>query len=184
MKNKPVLIHIPKTAGSSMVRLPWLDYAGHATYDEAVKMFGRERFYFSVVRHPVDRFISCMAVVYQNRHNYPPSIQWICQEDFKSFIERISGRLLDYQGDQLNNLQQVLFRGQYEQIGDIFTIRYEKLMIGLNLIAEKAGVAFNPQNLQHLGAMQLEFPRLSDRARELIAEYYKEDMQKFGYVLK
>lgn len=181
MNNKPVLVHVPKTAGSSMVRLPWLDYVGHDTYENAKKRFGLGRFYFAVVRHPVDRFIRCMEVVYLNIQNYPEYLQKMAICSFKKFIENLTNSLNEYDFcKDVTPIQYVLFRSQLMQIGNIPNIiYYEALIDGIQHIAHKVGAMFSPDDLQHLGAMTLAKPEINYKAKRLIEEYYWEDMERF-----
>ena len=179
---KPVFIHVPKTGGSSVLRLPWVDYAGHATYGEAVEQFGVERLYFSVIRHPVDRWVSCMAVVWQNIGNYPADIRQYVG-GFGEFLEGLARDLAlkDFTG--CSGIQKVLFRGMAEQLrgGKVFPVHFKTLHFGLGTVAYKTGAKFNKLELQHLGKTEIEKPKLSEGAFKAVAEYYKEDMERYGY---
>ena len=188
MKTKPVFIHVPKTGGSSIVRLKWLDYAGHATYKEAMDKFGADRLYFAVVRHPVDRFISCMEVVYLSKDNYPEYIKKPGMSFFPEFIQLMADQLqynfkhLSIAKIKLTPIQKVLFRSQTEQLGKLsFAIRYESLLKGLNLFAAVVDAEFKPEDLQHLGKSTLPKPKISAQTRKLIEDYYREDMKNYGY---
>ena len=188
MKNKPVFIHVPKTGGSSIVRLKWLDYAGHATYKEAMDKFGADRLYFAVVRHPVDRFISCMEVVYLNKGNYPKllgAIEDIFPCAFEYFINHIASWLDDFDVLIKAPSQKILIRSQTEQLGELFltlTVKYESLIEGLKFVSAVADAEFKPEDLQHLGKSTLPKPKISAQTRKLIEDYYREDMKNYGYL--
>ena len=180
---KPVLVHVPKTGGSTLVRLPWLDYAGHATYNEARKMFGEDRLYFGVVRHPVDRFVSCMAPVFQYAQNYSLEIQGLAGGgSFQLFVKKIAERLdrlgLEYE-------DHVFFRQQVRQLGSIAMIIYfENFKTGIRHIADQYGEHFEEQKLNHYGKIEYERPKLDTRTIRLIESFYCFDMNRYGYESK
>lgn len=190
MKKKPVFIHVPKTAGSSILHsFDWFYYAGHATYEEAVEMFGADCFYFAVVRHPVDRFISCMAVVYQNIDNYP-YIMGCLEGDvdenssFADFLRAIVNWLPDLNfKNHVRKPQKVLFRSQSEQLKGLpCVIYYDDLYYDL----EKIYWRFVDKRLmigpiKNLGQTTIPKPRLGKDTIALIEEYYKQDMHRFGF---
>lgn len=60
-KSELIFIHVPKVAGSSMERLPWVGGAGHKTAQELRKVAGEKwlkYLSFGFVRHPLDRLLS------------------------------------------------------------------------------------------------------------------------------
>lgn len=184
--NKPVLVHVPKTAGTSVHKLSWVRYAGHVTHGEAMKLHGVDSFYFSIVRHPVDRFISCMAAVYQAKNAFRTGqIKGLLQESFKGFIEGIAEMLhnMEYYDEIREN---IYFRPQIGfTMGVQFIIYFEQLNEGLLMLSDKFRFRFVPSDLKHEGGIRLHKPdRLSDRAIYLIESFYHEDMIRFGYESK
>lgn len=83
-----VYIHIPKTAGSSIESVSWMGGAGHWTIRDMARAASKSgavvdldrAFKFTVVRDPLDRFVSCFF-----HKQYPHIDNWGYEGDKEGF---------------------------------------------------------------------------------------------------
>lgn len=140
-----VLIHIPKTAGTSMRKGVWQGrYEGpvHGSIPES----WREHFRFAFVRHPLDRFVSAWKMFTEGTHNepgwsLPADARPLSLNDFadivfddsilfderrRSFEEKIRHHAMP-QTHPFYCLDQAQFVGRYECLAQDFARLAEKL---------------------------------------------------------
>ncbi len=181
---KPLaFVHVPKTAGTAIshaygrsdIYLP-----GHVTYEEARKMYGETPVYFSVVRHPVERFKSVVALMYASKDPELCPIPELQRARPGLTLSGFTGMLLclmtNYKYRDL-----LLIRSQTAQLQNIpFTIKYEYLDAGIifmSYISEQAVVPI----LKEENITKHDKPALSEREHTFIKNYYHEDMARYGY---
>ncbi len=184
MTNKPIFVHIPRTGGGSVSRLSWIHSAGHITYSSARKFFPTQ-FMFTIIRNPVDRFISCMEPIYLDTKGYTDILDEWANASLKEFIEIVAGRLnkLNFCTDPKFG-QFTMFWSQYEQVKGIDRfIAHEKLIDGLRLIADETGNTFKPHDLIHINKSKLNKPELSQEACSAIESHYKNDMDMWREII-
>lgn len=189
-KNNFIFIHIPKVAGTSILRaigkqrggrnhLPWY------VYKTANPVFFENAFKFSLVRNPWDRTLSAYRYLCRggNRSSDISLSQKIRRyKDFSDFVRNGLGA-----GLYRNHL---LFLPQSEFVvtgeGEIavdFIGRYENLHGDCRFIFEKIGI--NPDQLEKKNSSGTienyrRFYKMSDDV-EIIDSLYKQDIRVFGY---
>lgn len=189
-----LFIHVPKTAGNSIMRAFWPDAIqseflhGHDTRNKEYRFFKdtvryRDQFTFCFVRNPWDRVVSayhylqagggCSADAEDARRFVAP------YADFNQFVRR--GRW------KSGLLQQIHFRPQYEwcvsRRGALpdFVGRFENLQADFNRVCARIGI--EPVTLPHSNkAKHAHYTKYYNRRTSgIVAKYYKKDIAYFGY---
>jgi len=199
-KNKCIFIHIPKTAGSSVLQLfhdggarwhlSWLHYF------RANQRCFKHYYKFTVVREPIARLFSAYnyCVAGGNLSAFDVAMQQLIKEnsvDFNSFIIKVLST--DF------ILQQELFLPQYLYIYDRqFTcrvdkiLRYERLSEEWKTIASEQGF---PQRLPKVNVTKAilknsgvkcasQIPNLSDAALAKVMLLYQKDFELLNYPMR
>lgn len=190
-----LFIHVPKTAGNSIMWALGLDpenpadfVHGHNTRYEDYIFFKntvryRDQFTFCFVRNPWDRVVSAYHYLQAgglNEDDARDARQFVAPHThFKQFVRR--GRW------KSGLLQQIHFRPQYEwcvsRRGALpdFVGRFENLQADFNHVCERIGI--EPVTLPHSNkAKHAHYSKYYDRRTSaIVAKYYRKDIDYFGY---
>jgi hypothetical protein len=182
-----VLIHIPKTAGTSIRKGAWQGRYEGPVHGHLPPHW-QDYFRFAFVRHPLDRFISVWKMFTEGTHNEPGwsmpadarplSLDAFAQIVFddsilfderrRSFEEKIRHHAMP-QTHPFYCLQQAEFIGRYEQLSTDFA-----------QISQRVGLT---TPLPHMHRTQhgdwSEY--LSGSLLEHCRTFYREDLQELGY---
>jgi hypothetical protein len=182
-----VLIHIPKTAGTSIRKGAW-----HGRYEGPVHghlpLEWQHYFRFAFVRHPLDRFISVWKMFTEGTHNEPgwtmpkdahplPLADFaeivfddsiVFDERRRSFPEKIRHHAMP-QTHPFYCLRQAEFVGRYERLASDFAVVAQR--VGLNAPLP------HMHSTQH-GAWS---EYLSGSLLERCRTFYRDDFQELGY---
>ncbi len=172
-----VLIHIPKTGGSSIRHGIWAsNYDGPAFAE--IPSDWRSFFKFAFVRHPLDRLVSAWADFAQLR-NYKGDIEdfvaivmdetIIYDERRKTMEERIRHHAIP-QTHRFNNLQEADFVGRYENYNADLAYILERVGKSVNTVP-----ALRKTNRGHY------HDYLKGESLQKIADYYADDFRLLGY---
>jgi hypothetical protein len=182
-----VLIHIPKTAGTSIRKGAWQGRYEGPVHGHLPPHW-QDYFRFAFVRHPLDRFISVWKMFTEGTHNEPGwsmpadarplSLDAFAQIVFddsilfderrRSFEEKIRHHAMP-QTHPFYCLQQAEFIGRYEQLSTDFA-----------QVSQRVGLT---TPLPHMHRTQhgdwSEY--LSGSLLEHCRTFYREDLQELGY---
>ena len=182
-----VLIHIPKTAGTSIRKGAWQGRYEGPVHGHLPQEW-QSHFRFAFVRHPLDRFISAWKMFTEGTHNEPGwsmpadarplSLDAFAQIVFddsilfderrRSFEEKIRHHTMP-QTHPFYCLQQAEFIGRYEQLSTDFA-----------QVSQRVGLT---TPLPHMHRTQhgdwSEY--LSGSLLEHCRTFYREDLQELGY---
>ncbi len=191
-KKNVIFLHIPKTAGTSIRETllfypPFgkiLQYDQHHTAKQILYLIGKEKweesFKFCFVRNPWDRLLS--------QHRYFVRQGKIKEEDkdFKHWAKRrfaIANErdplrkqnrhfypASDWMKDKKGNLMEIDFIGRFENLENDFKILCDKL----NWHTELKTMNIAPTKINYRDAYDEEL-------RELTEDFFKEDVERFGY---
>jgi hypothetical protein len=182
---KLIFIHIPKCAGTAVevffAGRTWSNInkkTTHITAQEAVKLYGRETwdscFTFSVVRNPWARLLSFFNMFRQTNP----------KAEFDSWIRQVCSRKgLRFEGIQVERSMTEYLAGPDGQIMVNFVGKMESLADDFRTIAQRAGY---PPTATLPPVMVAKYDRdyrtlYTPETRDLVAERYREDVQRFGY---
>ena len=186
---KTIFVHVPKAAGTSIerhLRLSDKDVVGGHTTAMAFRAKYPEVFdsyyKFSVVRHPVDRFVS--AYSYLKEHPIHPALNNEVIHESGSldrFVDmvRASPTIL---GNIVHLMPQSRFICDNE--GKVLTdsvYRFENMEEAWKQICERIGITHAPLarlNPSHREALDQDS---QDSLISLVTDYYKEDYARFSY---
>ena len=183
-KKKFVFIHINKTGGTSITRVVGQPYRRHLTAKEVIDDIGMEKwrkaYKFTVVRNPWDKYFS----MYKWRKK--TNIRGIADEDI-SFSDWVKRTLEEKDPDYYDYFLQRMFQPQVDWLKDYSghidmdkIIRFENLQHDFKKVADTIGA---PAELPHYHkTQQVSYREFYDaEAREIVAEWFKEDIKRFDY---
>tara|TARA_A100001391_G_scaffold158114_2_gene116440 strand:+ start:2216 stop:2902 length:687 start_codon:yes stop_codon:yes gene_type:complete len=186
-KNKCIFIHIPKTAGTSILHA--LGHKGgrdHSTYREFMKANPtrfNDYFKFCFVRHPEDRFIS-LYKYFKNGGNNRGDI--LMSQKIKKEGMTVSDFALYLEDAQLY-LCNPMFWPQFMYICDSHlnimvdsVFRYEKIEEDFKVLSEKIGLS---SSLQSKNRSQPSNENISEEAKRIVGKIYKQDYKIFNYTM-
>jgi len=170
-ERKCFFLHIGRTGGTS------IDYAfcgGVATHkhwrpNEVIDLIGiekwKEYFKFSFVRNPWDRMVSMYFYRRDVRQVTPTDMS------FKGFV-----RWIHFDCDP--HTQMRWFQGRLEEMD--FVGRFENLKEDFQIVCERVGLEVELPH--HEGTVHDHYTTYYDlETRQLVADYYRTDIKKFGY---
>jgi len=189
-----VMVHIPKTAGTSIRNTlgmypadrskPDPGFKQHLTAQEIIEVIGRanwdEAFTFAVVRNPWDRMVS--EYHYRSRHKRFKENGWDI-----SFEEYVRGTISDgaLPFDPPHKFIQPQVAWLKDKQGNIcvdFIARYEQLTTDFNTIKEKINRRSRPLQAHNRTSRNRDYTvYYSPELRDLVGAFYKEDIEYFGY---
>lgn len=188
-----VFVHIPKTAGTSMLDALGADvvfdtHAPALVYREADPDLFRRAYKFSVVRNPWDRFASSFHFM-KSGTDWPMQQEWakrhIGDLDFEGFVRKLRNPLF-----RQTILSERFFWPQSfwltDRRGALIVdelLRFEELGDAIAAICVRLGVA-SPEHLPvHRRSTRLDYRSLyrDDEMVQLVERLYSEDIQRFGY---
>jgi len=134
MINKAIFIHVPKTAGMSIIEATKelnVKCIGHRKASDFTEKQLRESFVFSFVRNPYDRFISAFFYLKQGGINIKDkSIGDILPNDIQQCVDLIKSlddsfmykkrKLFHFQPQHQWHNAKIDFIGRYERLNDDF----------------------------------------------------------------
>ena len=184
INGRPVIfIHIPKTAGTSILRSldfpspnPSIGVEKHVSVDEAFDLTGEKRwqasFKFACVRNPWDRLYSHYNFkrrfnILPERHQQVSFIEW-----GKIILNKRKLRMERPQCDWVTPT-----RGQ-EGVDRI--LRFEDLANGINEIGTELGVEIVLPHLLKTAKVSYR-DAYDDELRDLVAMRYSDDIERFDY---
>lgn len=174
---KHVFVHVPKVAGTSMERLPYVGGNSHETARHLLPIAAKYGPFWSwgFVRNPYDRLVSVHAAMLQHSTRYPGA-----PPDFREYVRWIAER---------NRFQKLLHSrpmveflcGAEGQILVDFVGRFEQIAPDWETVCGKIGVPHKP--LPHRNASRHP-PWQECYDPETLAtagELYAADFATFGY---
>ncbi len=181
---KFIFIHIPKTAGFSMLEILKLyrddnRYAtGHATQRQYSKILDIQKYYqFAFVRNPWDRLCSAFFFLKSggmNKHDQKISEKYDLQNmTFTDFVLR-----------HVTTINSIHCRPQYKFIeykpADVDIHKFEDLHKGFDSVCTNLNVN---HELTHINKSKHKHytEYYDDETREIIAKKYAKDIEYFGY---
>ena len=186
VRTRSIYIHIPKTAGMSVVAsLYGCMGAGHTPityFQERLRERLTKYFIFTFVRCPYARLFSAyrfMASGGANNNDQAWAKKYLT--DVQSFREFVLKRLPEPTvREGLHFLPQVSFvRGSDGTIAVDYVGRFENLESDFNLIANRIGMQSHLSSRNRSPANAL--PYYDREMRSVVSEVYSEDFEQFGY---
>lgn len=192
IKNKGCLfIHIPKAAGSSLSLSLYGYQVGHRKYRDiyvANKKQVDKLYSFTVVRHPIDRFISAYKFLNsggmnEGDINYKMQVL-VKYKDINDFVEKADANTL---------MEKVHFHPQYTFICDAngfpmvdYIGRYEKLDEVASYISKVIDEKFEIPliNKTKISADKVDEFELSEKSKLKLQTLYEKDFSMFGYSIE
>lgn len=186
-RRKFIFIHIPKTAGKSIIQLFHTAGACHLTYKEYEEHIGQDissYYIFTVIRDPLDRLVSLYAYFLNGGNSSRESLEfrknWITP--YKNFNEFVCHAL---PCDEVKHNRMFLPQAEFlldknGELPDISIIRFERLGNDFKKVALKLSIN---KNLPHTNASNRKNLNLylSKEACEIIKKTYSEDYKLFDY---
>jgi len=199
-KYKCIFIHIPKTAGTSIIKVlmpekfdtgkPPQNHSRPFEFIKSNPSLWQSYFTFTFVRNPWDRFVSSFLynakvakINFAKTGTSPRGIRKVildCDSDINKFIIETPGQVI-LKGFQFPPQTSWLCNGDtYIQID--FIGRFENLQEDFNYVCDKIGL--KPINLPH------ENPNVSrkryqeyytEETKKIVYEYYKTEIEYFNY---
>jgi len=176
---KPLFIHIPKAGGSSIQNIikkcnKELTGCLHKYVNNYSKEYRNSCFVFSFVRNPYDRLLSA--------HKYLTG--GFGNEGDKKFGKTLSSDFKYFAKNQLNNNMNWLhFRPMIHWLNDDvdFIGKFENIQQDFNIICDKIGIPQQELSHENKSKHKHYTEYYDDETRQIVAEIYAEDIDKFGY---
>ncbi|CAB4817470.1 unannotated protein [freshwater metagenome] len=182
-----LFVHIPKTAGVSISRAlvegntkhPLCIKSKHETAAAFIARNGPEAFHgrhtFSVVRHPLNRFLSQYAFMKKHQDKWPQFESLRSPDDFVDAIERNDTNIII-------RIEQILPQCAYITLDGAICVddvlRHEAIESEFRNFCAKIGLA-----QRHLPQANRTNAKLSpsEKVKAFVTHYYAEDFRLFGY---
>lgn len=182
-----LFVHIPKTAGVSISRAlvegdrqhPLCIKSKHETAAAFIARNGAEAFQsrhtFSVVRHPLNRFLSQYAFMKKHEDKWPQFKALRSPDDFVDAIERNDPNIII-------RIEQALPQHAYITLDGTICVddvlRHEAIESEFAAFCVKVGLP--PRPLPHANKTRAGLSP-SQRVKDFVSQYYSEDFRLFGY---
>lgn len=187
-RDRCIFIHVPKTAGYSIGQALFGGVTGHDPLRRLWLFYTPEEFdqyfKFAFVRNPWERLVSAYVYHMQDRHS--PAVQtWIRQQfggfaDFDEFVRHwVPQRAI--RSERMHFRPQSYFITLGGRVGVDFLGRMETLEEDFATIARRLG---REVSLPRLNATPRDRPYrdyYTAVSRQIVADVYAEDIQRFGY---
>lgn len=183
----PIFIHIPKAAGSSVLKCGVEFTRGHKPYSFYAhhKPDGIEMpFTFAIVRHPLSRYISAFYYLKKGGSNAHDSL-W-AERNIPSGADHNTFAHLMQSDPKL--LQQLHFRPQTKMVvdrngsvGPNRILKFENINTEWAFLAEEHGLRRDLPHTNENTVEQDDRPKSTEKCRAIIRSLYKEDFETFDY---
>lgn len=181
-----IFIHITKTAGTSVGRAIGLSAKDHLTGKEIIAKIGKQKwesaYKFTVVRNPWDKVVS----LYEYRRKKNKTKIASSGMTFTEWVKLTHGHARDpYYYNNIKSFQAQVewLKDDQDEIAIDFIARFESLKSDFDKIKSATGIR---ADLPHLNASTRESYQnyYTDETRELVARWYQEDIDLFGYTFE
>jgi len=178
-----IFIHINKTAGTSIGRAIGLPIKDHLTAKEVIAKIGKDKwagaYKFTLVRNPWDKVVS----LYEYRRKKDKTGIATRNVSFSDWVRKthVPNPDVHYYNNPKSFQPQVEWLKDNDgEISIDFVGKFESIDEGFNHIKTTIGL---DAELPHLNASRRTDYRsyYDDETRELVARWYSEDIERFGY---
>jgi len=183
-KNGPfIFIHINKTAGTSIGNAIGLPIKHHQTAREVIARIGKDKwnkaYKFTLVRNPWDKVVSH----YEYRRKRNKTEMASRDIEFAEWVRKTYGHEKDpfyYNNPKAFQPQVEWLRDDEGKISVDFIGKFETINEDFNKIKNVIGIE---TELPHLNASKRASYQsyYDDETREIVAEWFREDIEVFGY---
>lgn len=183
---EPIFIHIPKAAGSSILRMPVYSTKGHKSlryYEKRLPRGKKMPITFAVVRDPYTRLAS--AFYYLKKFtNKPYDKNWarkniLQYSDLNDFVLNALHRKSVLKWMHFKP-QETFVSTQKGTIGVDYILRFERLRSDWSSFAEITGIPHHLPVTNVTGSGK-KVDELNDKSRSKIYSLYQNDFELFGY---
>lgn len=193
-----IFVHIPKTAGNSINRVfgvEWQDHKDLQRYADELDPDIFERFFkFAVVRNPWERLLSDYNYQIKKSRERRSKLHVFSEDgavrDFPTWVETVLTAPFSYApaewgGDVSPHIHRWSPQVDWISVGGAvrvdFICRLENLEIDFDQVCDRLGLP--PLRVPHRnGRLHLHYSRYFDATtREVVRDYYRRDIEKFGY---
>lgn len=187
ISEKIIYIHIPKTGGTSIEKVPWLEggfnqhgdigyYINHKFYTEDPTINMEECFKFTFVRNPYDRFMSGVV-----NHIYKGQLENIGSKEAR---DRVSKFIID-NADKFNDHEVLKEQHLYITVnGEIavgFIGKMENMQEDFNTVCNLLDKDFFKIPHENKG-QRVDYSQLyTEETKKIVGDYYSKDFEMFGY---
>lgn len=188
-KHKCIFIHIPKTAGTSILkslsgRRIHRDHATYFDYLRADSDKFAEYFKFTITRNPYDRIVSCYKYLHQGG-NQKDDLYF--KELFNTHFDTFERFVLDYlDKDRIHEHR--LFKPQYlyifdhkEQCQVDYVGRFEDLDTAFSFISQKLNLSSDLLHTNKSKRSSFQDYYTNPKVKEKITYLYKKDLSLLNY---
>jgi hypothetical protein len=182
-----IFVHVPKAAGMSISQsLFGNDAASHTPLYMYLALYGARKFdnmyKFTFVRNPWHRCISAFNFLRRGGLTDTDS-NWAkthlhAFSDVGDFVERGLGQPKIGEWVHFRPQMSFLKDPRTGTVGVDFIGRFETIGNDFKTVANELGVT---ASLKHVNKSEAKVPRMSRKARKIIASIYSEDIEAFGY---
>jgi len=183
-KNGPfIFIHINKTAGTSIGNAIGLPIKHHQTAREVIARIGKDKwnkaYKFTLVRNPWDKVVSH----YEYRRKRNKTGMASRDIEFAEWVRKTYGQEKDpfyYNNPKAFQPQVEWLKDDEDKISVDFIGKFETINEDFNKIKNVIGIE---TELPHLNASKRASYQsyYDDETREIVAEWFREDIEVFGY---
>jgi len=179
---KLLFIHIPKNAGTSVVKAFNMQEEGHITIEQHKLLFPQEwkEFHkFCIVRNPWERVVSCYeyarmeksyhhSVSGPSRHGKHPDYDLLKDKSFEECVDLLDTNTLTHQG----------WAPQSDWV-----VRDNIFVLNEYIKSENLGKYYKGVKIPHLNksTRKIDESYYTPQAKQKVTDFYKEDMERFDY---
>lgn len=188
-KHKVIFIHIPKTAGTSVLKILMgkkirRDHLSYSVYQKAQSKIFNNYFKFCFVRNPYDRLVSAFEYL-KNGGNQNGDLYFkeLIENHYPTFEEFVLGFL---NKDNVNSI--LLLRPQYLFVCDEkfeimvdFCGRFENIERDINVVCEKVGIDKKLEKTNASNKKNHQYYYFNEKVKKKVYEIYSKDFEIFGY---